>query len=79
MHLNFGCVLDDSHSDWNEVEFPYCFDLHFICARDGEHFFMCLLAICTSSFENCLFSLFVHLFVKLHILWELVFLAVFLK
>jgi hypothetical protein len=29
---------------------------------DIEHFFTCLLAICTSSFENCPFSSFAHLF-----------------
>jgi hypothetical protein len=27
-----------------------------IMARDGEHFFMCFLAILTSSFEKVLFS-----------------------
>jgi hypothetical protein len=35
------------------------FDLHFVffMARDGEHFFMCFLTICTSSFEKVLINL----------------------
>jgi hypothetical protein len=31
-------------------------------ARDGEHFFMCFLAIWISSFEKVLYSLLAHFF-----------------
>jgi hypothetical protein len=32
-------------------------------ARDGQHFFMCFLAIWTSSFEKVLFSSAAHFFI----------------
>jgi hypothetical protein len=31
--------------------------------RDGEHFFMCLLAVWTSFFEKVLFSSVIHFFI----------------
>jgi hypothetical protein len=38
-------------------------------AKDVEHFFMDLLAICT-SFENCLFNLIACLLTGLLVLWN---------
>jgi hypothetical protein len=44
-------------------------------AGDGEHFFMCFLAIWISSFEKVLFSSVAHFFIGSLILGELRFLS----
>jgi hypothetical protein len=64
------CVVDDSHSNWNEVESRTSLSSHshatMICiSKDAERFLIYSLAICT-SFE--LFSSFDHSFTDLLIL-----------
>jgi hypothetical protein len=48
------------------MESQYSFDLHFPDAKEVEHLKMYLLTICT-SLENCLFSTFVHLLIRLFV------------
>ena len=51
-------IINLSLSDWCEVEYEGCFDLHFLVIKDVEHFFKCFSALWYSSVENFCLALY---------------------
>jgi hypothetical protein len=63
-------AFEFGHSNWSEMKSPCSVDLHLFYNQGCEHFFMYLLVICTSSFENSLVNSCAYFFIGMLILWS---------
>ena len=64
-HFLFVDLFDNNHFNKCEVILHCSFD--FLFSNNVKHLFICLLVICISSLEKCLFSCSAHLLVLLFV------------
>ena len=67
--LVISCLFDSSHSDRCKVISHWGINVHFLMTSETASLFMCLLAICISYLEKCLFRYSVHFLTGYFGLW----------